>query len=119
MNAKEQAKAALEAAGVIALSPNTMNWKDAKAYCESRGGRLPGVIGRKAWNGDGRGSAAIEVFGAVGSPWPSWLRNDIPFWTDTRSTNGPDRQWDVRNNGGRVDVGSNSRNRSYPVICIR
>ena len=122
VKAREQAKAALDAAGVIALSPNTMNWKDARAYCESKGGRLPLVNGRTSWNGDRRGSASIEAFGAVGSPWPSWLASDTPYWTDTGSTAGgalADKSWDVRNNGGHVDVGSNSKNRSYPVICIR
>ena len=118
---EKKAKATLEAAGVIALSANTMNWDDARAYCESKGGRLPLVNGNnKYWNGDGRGFAPIEVFGAVGSPWPSWLPSDQLYWTGTRSTHGQDlRSWDVRNNGGLVDVGSNSRNRRYRVICIR
>jgi hypothetical protein len=117
--AREQTKAALEAAGIIALSPNTMNWRDARAFCESKGGRLPRVIGHRDWGGRGRGSAAIEVFGAVGSPWPSLLPSDRPYWTGTRSTvGGPDRQWDVRSKDGRVDVGENSRNRSYRVVCV-
>jgi hypothetical protein len=114
-----RAKAVLEAAGVMAMTPEMMTWEDAKEYCESKGFRLPRVAGRKDWYGDGRGSAVIEVFGAVGSPWPSWLPSNSPYWTGTRSMAGPNRQWDVRNNGGRVDVGSNSRHRRYPVVCAR
>ena len=119
VKAREQSKAALEAAGVIALSPNTMNWKDARVYCESKGGRLPLANGRTSWNGDGRGFAPIEAFGAVGSPWPSWLPSDQLYWTGTRSTACLNCSWDVRINGGRVDVGSNEQERLYRVICIR
>jgi hypothetical protein len=119
--AREQAeaKAALVAAGVIALSSNTMNWTDAKAYCASKGGKLPLINGRTSWDGSKKRSAYIDVFAAVDRTWPSALSSG-PYWTGTLSTiGGLGRAWDVRSRDGLVDVGSNAQKRLYPVICVR
>ena len=74
--AERKAQDAFRAAGFIALSESSMNWVDAKAFCQQQGGRLPRINNSDslAWNDIRDGNinlpgTRIDGFGNVGRPW--------------------------------------------------
>ena len=123
-------------AGFIALAPGKMNWKDAKAYCASKGGKLPlinGINGYKRLLRDPAPKGTpIEGFGTKGAKWPSSLPYAL-YWTATKPSDHPDLVWlvgfggeGVNSNGvfdaSRVYVdgffGASQSNNKIRVVCV-
>ena len=100
----------------IAVSESRMNWPDAVAFCQQRGGSLPRINNSDSWKWDGRSEATIDGFGASGNlhgtkgdRWPSGLPGNW-YWTGTEATdtgigNHP-YSWFVYDHGGTVYVGN-------------
>lgn len=111
---------AVKAAGAIALAPNHMNWDDAKAYCASKGGKLPLVGGKTSLDAVGPKEnlgLPIDVFGSVGAKWPSGLPDD-DYWTGSRRVNETDRACCVRGDDGKISVNSIRRRGLSRVVCV-
>ena len=102
--------------GFIARPESPMNWKNAVAYCQQQGGRLPLINGSAALRTVPNG-ATIEGFGTNGGPWPSGLygRN---HWTGTEYI--PGKTWTAFARGGKVAISDgNQDNRSVVyTICV-
>jgi len=106
--AMEEAEKPAKAAGFIALAPNGMGWDEAKAYCASKGGRLPFIEGDEGTQG-----TPIAGFGSVGAKWPSGLVLHHDYWTGTKGVT-------VGSNDGGVTTGLNGShpdNKKY-VVCV-
>lgn len=67
--------------GFIALSESTMNWKNAEAFCQQQGGRLP-LIGGSSRRVPWHDATPVDGFGSLNSPWPSGLRY-VYYWSGT------------------------------------
>ena len=107
-------------AGVIAIAPGKMNWKDAKAYCASKGGRLPLIGGKnKRPSQDTPSGTPVDGFGSVGAKWPSSLPSDY-YWTGTENSRNPSYSWMVNDHDDGGIVGVLYGNQSYPqrVVCV-
>ena len=113
----------------IALSEQPMNWADAKAWCEQRGGRLPLFNGAasQTWDQivDPR-TALIDGFGQINTgqsgtdwttPWPSGLPLG-PYWTGTVYTDRSGRSWFVIDVVGIVNVLTDVQSRQLLVVCV-
>lgn len=108
-------------AGFIAMSDDYMTWRDAVAYCQRQGGRLPLVSGRKQWDGENSsiGKISIDGFGKEGSPWPSGLPA-TSFWTGTHhSAVDPSSSWFVYVRNGKAYVTHDIQDFDYRVVCIQ
>ena len=104
---------------VIALSPNGMAWKDAQAYCTSKGGTLPLFDGKKRLTApDGNApNRPLELFGRDGAPWPSGL----PFghyWLGTERNTRPGHAWKVFDANGNVVVTFASKDSPLHAVCV-
>ena len=109
----------------IARSERSLNWSDAKAFCQRQGGRLPLINGSDSWAWSDRGKIThIDGFGAPGSPWPSGLQG--VYWSGTEFTDLPGRSWVlagsggvIAGSGGKVNVGNNGRQGEVGrVVCV-
>ena len=100
-------------AGFIAISEEKMNWADAKAWCEQKGGRLPLINGAASQSSDqiiNPGTARIDGFGQIDTknwttPWPSSLPLDY-YWTGTEAGDSPGFSWGILERVGKVSVGN-------------
>ena len=107
-------------AGVIAIAPDKMNWKDAMAYCSSKGGRLPLIGGsNKRPPQDTPSGTPVDGFGTVGAKWPSSLLSDY-YWTGAENSLNLGYSWIVKDDDDRGIIGVFYGNKSYPqrVICV-
>ena len=116
--------------GFIAISDTRMNWADAKAWCQQKGGRLPLINGAASLSWDqiiNSGTAKIDGFGQINTgpkyeawttPWPSGLPSSI-YWTGTVYSDNADRSWRVHDADGVVVVSGNFRSNTYRVFCVR
>jgi len=105
--------------GFIAVSDSTLNWSDAKAFCQQHGGKLPLINGSAslAWGSISSG-AAIDGFGAKGAPWPSGLPGDN-YWTGTEDAGDPGDSWIVHDHDGNVYVNSLHQSGDVGrVVCV-
>ena len=105
--------------GIIAIAPDTMNWSDAKAYCASRGGKLPlfGGKNRLAYPDGVPSGIPVDIFGSGGEKWPPGL----PFrsyWLGTERNTRPGHSWIVFSANGNVHVSFASKNDSHRVACV-
>jgi len=102
-------------AGFIALAPGKMNLKNAKAYCASKGGRLPFIGGKNSCSSVPKGTP-IDGLGAMGAKWPSGLPRDY-YWTGTADSTYP---WIVYADEGSVgaSVPDGVENLTYRVVCV-
>jgi hypothetical protein len=102
--------------GFIALSDAEMTWEEAKAWCASKGGRLPRVDNSDSSNTIE--SVNIDGFGvAFDAPWPAGLPG-VNLWTGTEwSGGGPGAAWAVYNNNGQVGY-SGAAGMSYRAVCV-
>ena len=96
-----------------------MDLDDAKAYCASKGGKLPLVKGQKRVStrfgvSDG---TPVDGFGLARAKWPSDLPGD-EYWTGTEGSN-PMRMFKVSYSPpGVIGVISVSRAGTYRVVCV-
>jgi hypothetical protein len=108
--------------GFTALAEETMNWADAKAWCEKQGGRLPRVSGKESLGqAEVKKGTAIDVFGAVDSPWPKGLPSGsgVHYWTGTANADLPGLSMYVYNLAGIVralSIGKHEELRR--VVCV-
>jgi len=99
----------------IAQSESRMNWSDAKAFCQRRGGRLPRINNSDSWAG--KGKAAIDGFGVSGASWPS----DLPeanYWMGTDYAGFPGYSWLVYVNDGNVHIFNRRQSYDARVVCV-
>ena len=108
-------------AGFIALAPDTMNWSEAKAYCQQLGGKLPLIggsssLGSVPSKGTSIEGTSIDGFGTVGGPWPA----DLPsgrYWTGTANSDFTGYSWCVGGYGG-VSVTGYPQSFTYRAACV-
>ena len=104
-------------AGFVALSESPMAWKDAAAFCQQKGGRLPRINNSDSWALADLGKIThIDGFGAPNAPWPSGLPEGVSFWTGTE--NSPDHSWIVVGTGIVLAAGNNSQGSENRVACV-
>jgi hypothetical protein len=110
---------AAEAGGFIAQSESGMNWADAKAFCEQKGGRLPLSGGSASIGKAPEKGTAVEGFGALGdAPWPSALPNNR-FWTGTEDSGYPAESWTIIGvSGGGFSVRPAPKKESCRAVCV-
>jgi hypothetical protein len=105
-------------AGFIASAPDKMTWSDAKAYCASRGGKLPLVGGSDSLLRDAiKKGTSIDGFGAVGAPGPSGLPND-EYWTGTEGADRPGRAWTASGGFGNTRLSNADQGSTRRVVCV-
>jgi len=103
--------------GFIALSESDMNWSNAKAFCQQRGGKLPRVNNSDSWNG--KGKATIDGFGAEGAPWPSGLPDDGLYRMGTACTAFSGCSLLVTSQSGKVFVTNTRQSNVYGrAVCV-
>ena len=111
--------------GLIAMSESTMNWADAKAFCEQQGGRLPLINGSISLESVPVG-ATIDGCGAMGAPWPSGLPHGS-YWTGTEDSSNPGLSWNIGIGddyvvgpvgAGDVGVAGEFQRDSLRVVCV-
>jgi hypothetical protein len=105
--------------GFIALSERPLNWSDAKAFCQQQGGRLPRINNSDSWAWSDRNKITyIDVFGAPGAPWPSYLPGGHS-WTDTEDADSPGySSWFVNADDGKVYVQHAPQSGTCRVLCV-
>ena len=103
--------------GFSASAPGEMKWSDAKAFCASKGGKLP-LIGDKNKLPSKEVTAGIPIdgFGSRGAKWPSGLP-DGRFWTGAERGNAGDA-WYVTDKEGNVYVNSADQGNTFRVFCV-
>ena len=110
--------------GFIALTDREMPWADAKAWCESQGGRLPLVGGLARWDGKNPPAKGISIdgFGVAGdASWPPPGVRDDTYWTGTERFD--DSSWvveggDTRDTRDKISVSSTRKSNDRGVICV-
>jgi hypothetical protein len=104
--------------GFIASAPDKMTWSDAKAYCASKGGKLPLVGGSNSLLRDAiKKGTSIDGFGAVGAPGPSGLPND-EYWTGTEGADRPGRACTASGGFGNTRLSSADQGSTRRVVCV-
>lgn len=91
-------------AGFVALSSIEMNWKDAKSFCVSNGGKLPLYKGKDSFSyskSDPRDT--IEGFQAWNAKWPSGLPGG-EYWLGTEDIDAPELVWTVNGSGDDYEM---------------
>jgi len=117
------AEKSAKAAGFIALAPGLMNWSDAKAYCASKGGRLP-LIRRTDNNRE-----IIDGIGSYLGPWPSALPKcdyiadyDVlfHFWSGTEADGYNEKMPDVLifYERGDIQISDDRETGTNAVVCV-
>jgi len=117
-----RAEAAAKSAGFIALSESSMNWSDAKAFCQQQGGRLPRINDSDLLaRADRNKITHTDGFGALGAPWPPGLPSDW-YWTGTGTelTDASGYSWIVggRRGSGSVYVTEDRQSQVSRVVCV-
>ena len=121
-----------KAAGFIAVAPSLMNWSDAKAYCTSKGGRLPLIKGStrlpysvlKPERPDLIPGIPIDGFGSTPAQWPSFLPKGGSFWTGTENAEDAEKTVSLTvfdatwPSPGVVDVGRAYKKDGLGVVCV-
>ena len=105
-------------AGFIAIASDMMNWSNAKAFCVSKGGRLPLIGGKNkiASSKDIPSGTPVDGFDSVGAKWPSGLHSGM-YWTGTGRDIDSGPSWVVYDNKG-VTVSNDYQSRAYRVVCV-
>jgi TonB family protein len=115
-----KAEEALKSAGFFAPSESLMTWADAKAYCASKGGRLPLINNSDSWEIESRTVKNMDGFAY--NQWPSGLPHDTfgaSFWTGTEVTNNPGKVWTFSAiTNGRKMIGTGKSNIERRVVCV-
>ena len=103
--------------------PKFLTFTEAKAFCESKGARLPKINRSANWDGKNSDSATVDGFGRFGNPWPKGLRGG-DYWTETGTAGSrypADHVWVVRKLTGEM-VGhaaqETGRLKDFRVICV-
>ena len=104
--------------GFTALSEQTMNWNDAKAFCESKGGKLP-LLNNLTDSGNGLGSrpAAIDGFVVEEGTWPEGLAKG-QYWLGTDEPRGKGVAWRIQPFGPKNDIGAVSKGSKLRAVCV-
>jgi len=115
---------------LVELAENRMSLADAKAYCESKGAKLPRVMALDVWNPEEakfnvltqKGPEGLKVtidgFGALGAPWPADLPKAV-FWTSTTHGALPAEAFVLDGRGGVVFLTHNMMGTTQErVICV-
>ena len=103
-------------AGFIALSESPMNWADAKAFCQQKGGKLP-LIGGSTKRGDAPKGTSIKGFGTVDGSWPDDLPDET-YWIGTEHSSRPGDSWFVFALDGNVTAYNEDKSAAYLVACV-
>jgi hypothetical protein len=98
---------ALKSAGIIALSDTDMTWEEARAWCASRGGRLP-LFDSK--------TATIDGFGKQEAAWPTGMP-DYKYWVGTEAGGSLSARI-VSKFFDKVQVFDFFSEDSYRVVCV-
>jgi len=113
----------------IAVSESPMNWRDARAWCEQQGGRLPLINGAASLTATqiiDPGTVFIDGFGQINTgqsfanwntPWPSGLPYDF-YWTGTGRAGRLGLSWSIDGNGGFIFVGDRHQSLGSRVVCV-
>ena len=100
--------------GFIAMSEEPLNWEDAKAFCESKGGKLPQI------NASGA-KRAIDNFGTEDGPWPQGF-TQCQYWTDSVATGYENYATRVLpggpSNSPRIDFNSAQKSSKLRAVCV-
>lgn len=99
--------------GFLAAASNLMNWEDAKAYCESQGGKLPMVHRSVPCDGT---VISIEGFG-VGA-WPSSSLFPGCYWTMLETCHPKGSSWIVCPQKKRIGVIFDKQTSPNRVACV-
>ena len=106
-------------AGFITSAPGEMKWSDAKAFCESKGGKLPLIGGQASLTGkEITEGIPVAGFGARGADWPSDLPDEDRYWTGTDHKGSLGDSWYVREKEGLVYVNSADQGNTFRVFCV-
>ena len=118
---------------IIARSDSRMNWYDAKAYCQQKGGSLPLINGAASLDIDQAGqiiesgTLRIDGFGNINTgktlsdwstPWPSSLPSGR-YWTGTLHSGYPAIPWYVYDDDGKVGLYNAYQSSVGLVVCVR
>jgi hypothetical protein len=103
--------------GFIALSDTRMPWAEAKAWCASKGGRLPLIDGKSALSRVSD-TATIDGFGKRDTPWASTGLPGDRYWTGTEDSVYPGYLWVVVDGNGKVYVLSYVQRNDCRVVCV-
>jgi len=107
-------------AGVIAMSLDK-TWQEAKAFCASKGGKLPLIGGKSkiASSKDIPPGTPVAGFGSVKDKWPSDLPGGM-YWTGTeRADRGGGVSWIIHgDNKSGVAASNDYKTRAYRVVCV-
>lgn len=110
--------------GFTALSESRMNWADAKAFCQQKGGRLPHINNSESFTRSERDKIThIDGFGAEGRPWAEvGLPSGYEYWTGTEYPDNPRYSWFVYSRDGKVfitdGVGYYNKFNYLRVVCV-
>jgi len=100
-----------------------MTWGDAKAYCQRQGGRLPRISDSDSLDGSKRSFGdKIDIFGAMGGPWPTGLP-ERSYWSGTVRSDRPGNSWVIHGgySGFNYNVYVNrdaSQGDLHHVVCV-
>jgi len=107
-------------AGFIALSESPMNWNDAKAFCQQKGGRLPRINNSDSWDGKKpplRG-IVIDGFGYGERPWEEVGLPSGDYWTGTVDSIDTGDSWSVVGYNDEVLVSTMGQSDGCRVVCV-
>jgi len=116
---------------LVELAEERMSLVDAIAYCESKGAKIPRVLGLDVWNpveakfnvltqkGPEDLKVTIDGFGALGGKWPADLPAAV-FWTSTTHGELPAEAFVLDGRGGVVFLTHNMMGTTRErVICVK
>jgi hypothetical protein len=109
-----------KAAGFVALSESSMNWEDAKAFCQKHGGRLPLINNSASWDGQNPQHRGIPIdgFGFESRPWSEVGLPNGYFWTGTEASVNPGLSRFVLGDGGTVHANVLHQGAVNRVVCV-
>lgn len=124
----------MKSSGFFAISDSPMMWKDAIAYCQHKGGRLPLINGAASLSVEqvrdlvvSSEGLNIEGFGFIKggmdyNDWTTPLPSDLVrglYWLGTVHPDHSDRAWFVEGQGRAIFVDNSLKGYALRVVCVR